>query len=95
MGFLDALDHLLNFMLPALVLAALTAALAKLLWRDALAGVAWQRLALHAGCGGLIALVGGLLLQGRDGRMSTWAALVVANAIGLWWVGFGPGRRRA
>ncbi|MGY0197590.1 hypothetical protein ACWA7J_21195 [Leptothrix sp. BB-4] len=95
MGFLDALDHLLNFMLPALAVAALTAALAKLLWRDALAGVAWQRLVLHAASGGLLALIGGLVIQGRDGRMSTWLALVVANAVGLWWAGFGPGRRRA
>ena len=39
------------------------------------------------------ALVIGLVLEGRDGRMSTWLALVVANAIGLWWAGFGPGRR--
>ncbi len=95
MGILDALVHLLNFMLPAFALAGLTAALAKLLWRAALAGVPWQRLATHAALAGLLALVGGLVLQGRDGRMATWAALVVANAIGLWWAGFGPRRRRA
>ena len=95
MGFLDALGHLANFLLPAVMLAALTAGLAKLLWRGALAGVPWRRLAGHAALAGLLALVGGLVLQGRDGRMATWAALVVANAIGLWWAGFGPGRRRA
>ncbi|MDP4299796.1 hypothetical protein [Leptothrix discophora] len=93
MGFLDALDHLLNFLLPAVAVAALTAGLAKLLWRQALAGVAWQRLAGHAAAGGALALLAGLALQGRDGRMSTWLALVVANAVGLWWAGFGPGRR--
>jgi hypothetical protein len=27
---------------------------------------------------------------GRDGRMATYAAMVLGAALGLWWVGFRP-----
>ena len=33
-------------------------------------------------------LIGGLAVFGRDGRMATYAALVVASALALWWAGF-------
>ena len=46
MGPLDAFWHLLNFFLPALWVAVLAAAAAKLLWRRALAAVSWRRLSL-------------------------------------------------
>ena len=45
MGPLDALWHLLNLLLPAVGLGLIAASLAKLLWRAALAPVAWRRLA--------------------------------------------------
>lgn len=93
MDALDAFWHLSNLFVPALALAALTAALAKLLWRRDLAGVPWLRLALGAAAAGALVTVGGLVLSGRDGRMATYAALVLANALVLWWIGFGPGRR--
>lgn len=88
MGPLDALWHVLNFFAPALGVAALGALAAKLLWRRDLAGVRWRRLALWATFAGMTALVGGLLAFGRDGKMATYCALVVAAAIALWWAGF-------
>jgi len=93
MGPLDALWHLLNLLLPAAGLGAIAAALSKLLWRAALRGVAWRRLAAWASVAAGMALVAGLVLTGRDGRMATYAAMVLASAGALWWVGFGPGRR--
>jgi hypothetical protein len=93
MGFFDALGHLLNLLLPALGVAALAAGLAKLLLRQALASVRWTRLAGSGALAGAVAIVGGLALSGRDGRMATYIALVLAVALGLWWSGFGPGRR--
>ncbi len=95
MGPLDAANHLLNLFLPALALGSLSAALVKLLWRRELATVSWARLAaLAAGAAVAVALTG-LLIFGRDGRMATYSAMVLACAITLWWRGFGPGRRQA
>jgi len=93
MGPLDALFHLLNLLAPALGLGVVAAALSKLLWRAGLGGVPWRRLAGWACTAALLALAGGLAITGRDGRMATYAAMVLASAAALWWVGFGPGRR--
>ena len=92
MGPLDAVWHLLNFVAPAIGLGLISASAAKLLWRRELAPVAWRRLAAWACGAALLMLVGGLLLTGRDGRMSTYGAMVLACALALWWVGFGRSR---
>ena len=93
MGPLDALWHVMNFVLPGIALGLLSAAGAKLLWRRELAAVAWQRLARDAAIACVLVLVAGLALFRHDGRMATYAAMVLACAITLWWRGFGPGRR--
>jgi hypothetical protein len=85
---LDATWHLLNFFAPALGVALIASALAKLLWRRELDAVAWQRLALWASGAAALALLAGLVVFGRDGRMATYALLVAAVAITLWWAGF-------
>ena len=92
MGPLDALWHVANLFLPALGLGALAAAAAKLLWRRELAAVSFKRLAGPA-CAACAAMVlAGLVLLGQDGKMATYAGMVVACALTLWWRGFGPGR---
>ncbi len=88
MGPFDALWHALNFLAPALGVAAIAAAVAKLLWRRDLAGVAWLRLTLWGTLGGAAALVGGLVVFGRDGAMASYGALALAIALALWWAGF-------
>ncbi len=93
MSFVDAFLHLFNLQLPALALAALSALLAKGLWRRELAGVPWARLAGWAALAGMLVTLAGLVLTGRDGRMATYGALVLAEALALWFVGFGPARR--
>ncbi len=55
-----------------------------------LPGVALGVLAALAGAAVTLA---GLVVFGRDGRMATYAAMVLACAFTLWWRGFGPGRR--
>ncbi len=90
MGAIDALWHGLNFLAPAFGLGLLSAAGMKLLWRRELAAVAWRRLALWACSAAGLALIAGLVITGGDGRMSTYAAMVLACAIALGWAGFGP-----
>lgn len=93
MGPLDALWHVGNFFVPALGLGALAAVLAKLLWRRELARTPWRHLAVPASLACCAVALAGLALSGRDGRMGTYAAMVLACALTLWWRGFGPGRR--
>ncbi len=71
----------------------ISAAMAKLVWRNELRPVGWSRLALWSTAGAAIALVAGLVTFGRDGLMASYAAMVLAAAAGLMWSGFGPGRR--
>lgn len=93
MGPIDALGHLVNLFLPALALAALAAALAKGLWRRALAPVRWRSLALPAALVNAGIVLAALWITGRDGTMAMYAAMVAGCAFTLWWQGFGPGRK--
>ena len=76
--------HLANFVLPAVGVGALTAALCKLLWRRSLARTPWFTLAWQASAAGLAVLVAGLVITGHDGRMITYAGLVIACAAVPW-----------
>lgn len=93
MGPLDAFWHLANFFLPALWVAAIAAAVTKLVWRRELAAVPWRRLFAWPALAASVALVGGLIITGRDGRIATYAAMVFAAALAMWWVAFGSRRR--
>ena len=84
----DAFWHLTNFFAPALVLGAIATTAAKLIWRRELAPVGGLRLWAWAGGAAAIASVVGLVVFERDGRMATYAGMVVACAAGLWWAGF-------
>ncbi len=88
MGPLDAVWHLLNLFAPAVGVGLVSASLAKLIWRRDLALVPWLRLATWAVITGALALIAGLVLFGQDGRMATYAGLVIASALALWWTGF-------
>lgn len=87
MGPLDALLHLVNFFGPAIGVGLIAAGLCKLLWWKALRPVGFVRLALWAMAAGVIALIGGLVLFGRDGKMATYFLLMAAAALALWWRG--------
>ncbi len=89
MGPFDALWHLLNFFAPAAGVALGAALGAKLVWRRELVGVPCRKLALWGAGAGAAALIGGLLVFGRDGKMASYAMLVLATALVQWWVGFG------
>ena len=90
MGPIDALWHLLNFFAPAFGVGLMTALMAKLLWRRGLKSVSLKRLAIWAVAGSALALLTGLVVFGRDGKMLTYGAMVLACALSVWWAGFGP-----
>jgi hypothetical protein len=89
MSPLDALWHLLGLFMPALLTGLLATAMAKAVWRRELAQADWWRLARWPIFAGALALLGGLVAFGRDGRMASYALMLLASALALWWAGFG------
>jgi hypothetical protein len=87
---LTAVNHILNFMAPAAWMALALALLGALVYRGrpSKPGRWWRRMVLDFVVG-LLVLVAGLLLWGRDGKMLTYLALVLACASSHW-----VGRRR-
>lgn len=85
MGLLDVFWHVLNFIAPALGVGLIGSGLTKLLWRRQLRGLRWRSLWPMTVAAGVLALLLGLLLFGRDGRMASYALLVLASAGVLWW----------
>jgi hypothetical protein len=84
----DVLWHIANFFAPALVVALLAATATKWLWRRELQGVSWLRLAAWAGLAMAAISALGLVVFERDGKMITYAAMLIACALALWWAGF-------
>lgn len=84
MGFTAALAHLLNFAAPALLLALGLAAAGRFIMPKAghLTGW-WVQVAINFVVGWGVLLVG-LVWFGRDGKLATYAALVLACAACQW-----------
>jgi hypothetical protein len=81
---LDLIDHLLNFIAPALAVALVLALLARWMFgRDAAAPGFWVQLAINF-LAGVAALSAGLWYFGRDGKMATYAALVLVCGSVQW-----------
>jgi len=92
-GPLDAIWHLSNFFASAVGLGLFSAVMAKLAWRHDLKSVPLRRLCLWGVGAAAAASLGGLVAFGRDGKMATYALMVLACALGLWWSGFVSPRR--
>jgi hypothetical protein len=85
---IDAAWHLLDFAFAALMLGSIAAMLAKLAWHRDLGSVPWRRLAQWATGAALMGQWAGLVAFGRDGKIATYAAMVLCSALALWWAGF-------
>jgi SpoVK/Ycf46/Vps4 family AAA+-type ATPase len=83
MTILSALLHILNFILPAVFVGGLLAAIAPLVLRIKTNRTRQQVLRqwLINSIVGIAALALGLWLYGVDGKMMTYSALVVAQAL--------------
>jgi hypothetical protein len=83
MGPIDLFVHVCGFLAPAAFLALVLPPSTRLLLRGA-RGPAWpwQALGVFAAAAAVLAL--GLWYFGRDGKMATYAAVVVAAAAAQW-----------
>ena len=86
MNPLAFLLHLLSFAAPALVVALIVALAGRLVMPAGRRPGWWASLAANS-VTGLLVLAAGLWWFGRDGKMATYAALVVAVATAQWLVG--------
>ena len=74
--------HLFNFVLPALAMAALMPWAGR--WVMGPGGAPLRRrMVIHA-MAGVLVLVAGLVVQGHDGKMSTYLVLVLVAATAEW-----------
>lgn len=89
MGPLDLAVHLLSFIAPALAVALLVTLAARVLLPKGPQALGWwARLALNS-VAGVAALAAGLWYFGHDGKMASYAALVLAVATTQWLTGRG------
>ena len=84
-------DHLLNLLAPAAFVALMLVLLARLFSRFSKKKMAaapglWARIAIIF-VANVAVLVAGLVLLGSDGKMATYAAMVVVAALGQWLLG--------
>jgi hypothetical protein len=84
----DAFWHIANFFAPALGVGGLAATATKLIWRRELVASSWLRLAAWASGAMAVVAMLGLFIFERDGKMITYAAMLVACAAALWAAGF-------
>lgn len=84
MGSLDTLNHLLNFAAPAFAVAVLMPVFARLMVASTAATPAYSvQMAINFAAS-LAVLLAGLWFWGRDGKMATYAAMVLVCATTQW-----------
>ena len=85
MTAIAALGHMANFFAPALVVALMLSLIPRLRWgksrwRGFIKDTLWLTLV------GVSVLLAGLIWFGRDGKMATYAALVVVQGSAAWYL---------
>lgn len=85
MTAIAALGHVANFFAPALVVALMLSLIPRLRWgksrwRGFIKDTLWLTLV------GVSVLLAGLIWFGRDGKMATYAALVVVQGSAAWYL---------
>ncbi len=82
-------DHLLNLVAPAALIALLLVVFSRLFpqfftSKQSFVQEIWAQVAINFVVGAGV-LAAGLVLLGRDGKMLTYVVLVVAVAVSQWW----------
>jgi uncharacterized membrane protein YjjP (DUF1212 family) len=84
MGWVDALGHLINFMLPAAFVALIVTTAGHYLKKNSPFPHVWRvKFAINF-IASLAVLVIGLILTGRDGKMFSYLAMALASATVQW-----------
>lgn len=86
MGFPDLIIHLMNFLAPALAVALVVACVAPWFMPNRSPALGIPAQAAINFVAGALALGLGLWFFGRDGKMASYAALVLACASSQWWL---------
>ena len=89
MNVLQFLFHVLNFVAPAVCVGVLLAGGTALCWRKAQHLLPWYTVVGIHSVLGVLVLALGVVLLGHDGRMATYAVMVVSMATCQWLVGQG------
>ena len=85
MGPLNLLNHLLNFVLPAVAMGVMMPLFSRLLWRKVpiKRSLKAQMAITTLAC--LAVLITGLVVFGVDGKMATYAGVVLVASGCQWW----------
>lgn len=84
MSPLEFVRHLLGFAAPAAIVALLVPLGARLAMAPVARRTSWRACIAINFLAGLAVLVAGLLVFGHDGKMATYAALVLVVATSQW-----------
>lgn len=84
MSLFGLLDHLLNFLAPALVVGLMVAGLAPFILKSARPNHSWLTQFAMNSAVSLLALLAGLWFFGHDGKMLSYAVMVLACASSQW-----------
>lgn len=81
MGFLDLINHLFNFLAPALAVSTLLALVAPWIYKKKWIAHAWLAQAAINFVASAAVLVAGLWFFGRDAKMASYAAMLLAASV--------------
>jgi hypothetical protein len=84
MGFLDIVNHLLNFVAPAAFVALWMVVVLRFIWKKRQFSDAFIKQFAIIFVVNLVVLVIGLWYFERDGKMATYLAMVLASAAVQW-----------
>jgi hypothetical protein len=84
MGLLATLNHLLNFVAPALWVALLVPVAARVFIKNNAVALSLYAQAAINFIVSVVALALGLWFFGRDGKMATYAAMALSSASAQW-----------
>jgi hypothetical protein len=84
MDGLSLIVHVFNFLAPAVAVSAWITLISPLIWRGSQPWKAWKSRFVLNSFAGILMLILGLIWTGQDGKMISYAAMVLACATSQW-----------